>query len=79
MEVTFALGSYRYVALLAHLREFFPGQYLPGGVTKTDLTAKRPASKEGGCGAAKTRATGPTTLATPSRAPRTWYRQWPPN
>ena len=30
-EVTFALGSYRYLALLAHLREFFPGQYLPGG------------------------------------------------
>ena len=80
MEVTFALGFYRYLALLAHLREFFPGQYLPGGgVMKTGLTAKRPASEEGGCGAAKTRATGPPTPETPSWAPKTGYRPWPPN
>ena len=30
-EVTFALGLYRYLSLLDHLREFFPGQYLPRG------------------------------------------------
>ena len=41
-EVTFALGSYRYVALLAHLREFSLGQYLPGGGDKDGLDSKAP-------------------------------------
>ena len=77
-EVTFDLGSYRYLALLAHLSEFFLGQYLPGGV-KMRKTVKRPAYEAGGCGEAKTRAKGPPALTTPSWAPRTEYRLWPPS
>ena len=77
-EVTFVLGLYPYLALLAHLREFFPGQYLPGGV-KMRKSVKRPAYEAGGCGAAKTRAKGPPAPTTPSRAPRTGYRLWPPS
>ena len=78
-DFKFALGSYRYLALLAHLREFFPGQYPPGGGVKTRKTVKCPTYKAGGCGAAKTRATGPPAPTTPSRAPRTGYRLWPPS
>ena len=41
-EVTFALGSYCYLALMAHLREFFPGKYLPrGGEDRLDSKAPR--------------------------------------
>ena len=46
-EVTFALGSYRYLALLAHLREFFPGQYLPGG-GEDGLDSEAPCLRGGG-------------------------------
>ena len=47
-EVTFALGSYRYLALLAHLREFFPGQYLPGEGDEDGLDREAPRLRGGG-------------------------------
>ena len=37
-EVTFALGSYRYFALLAHLRELFLDQYLPRGAEDAQVS-----------------------------------------
>ena len=36
-EVEFPTGSFRHVALLAHLRESFPGHYLPGWADKDGL------------------------------------------
>ena len=72
------MGSYRYVVLLAHLREFFPGQYLLGGADEDGFDGKAPRLRGGGLRAAKTWAKEPPTLATPSRAPRTGYKPWLP-
>ena len=47
-EVEFPMGSFRYVALLAHLQEFFPGQYLPGGGNKDGFDNKAPRLRGGG-------------------------------
>ena len=47
-EVTSALGLYRYLALLAPHREFFPGQYLPGGGDEDGLDSEAPRLQGGG-------------------------------
>ena len=77
-EVTFALGSYRYLALLAHLREFFPGQYLPEGGGDVQ-NSEAPRLQGGGLRGGEDLGEGTPAPTTPSRAPGTGYRLWPPS
>ena len=39
-EVKFPTGSFRHIALITHLRESFPGQYLSGRAAKDGLDDK---------------------------------------
>ena len=66
-EVEFPTGSFRHIALLTHLREFFPGQYLSGRAFEDGLDNEATRLQGGGgCRATKNRDTWPPTPTAPS-------------